>query len=110
MLTHRFGSENMCDLLNDNSQLFFDHSFSEVTTAITSTLPISAQVPPTDVCPTRRKRSFLELGSGIGRAGVMAAKLMRMYDTFDFCILTDGNYLGIVLWLLCREEKLQSPT
>ena len=62
----------MCDLLNDNSSLLFGNA--------------SVAAPGPD-----SKRSFLELGSGIGRAGIMAAKLMSMYDSFDTCVLTDGK-------------------
>ena len=84
----RFGSGNMCDLLNDNSLLLFGHSSvtsSDLTASSTSSSATTA------IDPTRRKRSFLELGSGIGRAGIMAAKLMNLYDTFDACVLTDGK-------------------
>lgn len=80
--TNWFGSGNMCDLLNDNSNLLFGNSTSEVATTLTTSA--LTYLP-------RRKLSFLELGSGPGRAGIMAAKLMSMYDSFDCCVLTDGK-------------------
>jgi hypothetical protein len=76
----------MCNLLNDNSKLLFGKQASD-------------NLAPerkfgTGSAITGRKRSFLELGSGIGRAGIMAAKLMSLYDTFDSCVLTDGNIIS----------------
>jgi hypothetical protein len=73
----------MCDLLNDNSKLLFGHGSSSGETVAA---PADGLAPP-------RNRSFLELGSGIGRAGILAAKLMSLYHPapFDSCVLTDGK-------------------
>ena len=73
-----FGSRNMCNLLADNSELLFARQQD---------------------CNRKESGSgfnMLELGSGLGRAGLMAAMLMKMHRgqaaaASWSCLLTDGE-------------------
>lgn len=40
---------------------------------------------------TMKKCSLLELGSGLGRAGIMAARIMQSEGNGGSCVLTDGE-------------------
>ena len=92
----------MCDLLNDNSKFLFDNNTDDiagtsegVASAVGTECPSTALTHSLTPRPLVRKRSLLELGSGLGRAGLMAAKLMSLYDAYDTCVLTDGKYTYI---------------
>jgi hypothetical protein len=67
-----FGSRNVCDMLADHAADLFGDAESSVEGA-------------GEYC-------FLELGSGLGRAGLMALKLMALQGRFrSRCVLTDGE-------------------
>lgn len=98
----------MCNLLNDNSRHLFGKTneglcqLDMTSRNILSSEEGAHRTAAPSPSMTKRRRSFLELGSGLGRAGIMAAKLMSLYDhSFDSVVLTDGKYGIVFCMFLC---------
>lgn len=80
-----FGSANMCNLIADNATILFGQREEN-----------------SSGC------NLLELGSGLGRAGLMAMKIMELQDSLvAHCVLTDGEHE--IVSLLKHNHTLNFP-
>jgi len=86
--TNWFGSLNMSNLLGElSSDLFGIENVTNNTGIERTTESTTTSI---DNIPSK-PFNLLELGSGLGRAGIIAAKLMQLESCYGTCVLTDGE-------------------
>lgn len=82
-----FGSLHMCNFLAAEARNIFQPSTSSTTCATEIPSESSSEI----LIQERRPFHLLELGSGLGRAGLMAGKVMSLLNIPGTCVLTDGE-------------------